>query len=182
MLEVMAQKLDMENGFRWLIERNSLEVRIAQELEFDRRATEGEVRTPERMSSTGPDTGSGFAPQEPTLAKSAPMDDMSRQGRVDTVPPAGFEADASIVEFLKKQIEFLARFNRCGLHREYWSAGKAGTRLFLSSCSSLAVAKPQRVTYSIGCNGWRHYEPAKSVPNAHQVSAQVPEFAGVAQW
>ena len=103
--EILAQKQDMENGFRWLIERNSLDVKIAQELEFDRRATEGQARTPEHMSPTGPDTGAGVPPQEPTLDTSAPVGDMSGQDRADTAQPPRFEYDASIVEFLKKQIE-----------------------------------------------------------------------------
>jgi hypothetical protein len=35
--DVVARSQDTENGFRWLIERNSLDVKIAQELEFDSR-------------------------------------------------------------------------------------------------------------------------------------------------
>lgn len=35
--DVVARSQDTENGFRWLIERNSLDVKIAQELEFDAR-------------------------------------------------------------------------------------------------------------------------------------------------
>jgi len=95
----------MENGFRWLIERKSLEVKIAQELEFDRRAIEGQVRTPEHTSPTGPDTRAGVPSQEPALDTSAPVDDPSGQERTNAAEPSKSDADASIVEFLKKQIE-----------------------------------------------------------------------------
>jgi hypothetical protein len=103
--EIIAQKQDMENGFRWLIERNSLEVKIAQEMEFDRRATEGQVRTHENTSTTGADMGTGDLPQEAAPDTSTHVDDLSGQGRADTAQPSRLEADSSIVEFLKKQIE-----------------------------------------------------------------------------
>ena len=35
--EIVARTQDTENGFRWLIERASLDIKIAQELEFDAR-------------------------------------------------------------------------------------------------------------------------------------------------
>jgi hypothetical protein len=35
--DVVCQAQDTENGFRWLIEKNSLDVKIAQELEFEQR-------------------------------------------------------------------------------------------------------------------------------------------------
>jgi hypothetical protein len=38
--DVVCQSQDTENGFRWLIERNSLDVKIAQELEFEARRKE----------------------------------------------------------------------------------------------------------------------------------------------
>ncbi|MBK8082340.1 MAG: hypothetical protein IPK28_00085 [Devosia sp.] len=103
--EIIAQKQDTENGFRWLIERNSLDVKIAQELEFDRRATEGQVRSPEHTSLTGPDIGAAVPPEGTTPDISTPLDDMSGQERADFSQRERFEADASIVEFLKKQIE-----------------------------------------------------------------------------
>lgn len=103
--EIIAEKQDMENGFRWLIERNSLELKIAQELEFDRRATEGQVRSPEHMSPTGPDMSAAVPSQETTPDTSTPVDDMSGQERADSAQRERFEANASIVEFLKKQLE-----------------------------------------------------------------------------
>ena len=103
--EIVTQRQDMENGFRWLIERNSLELKIAQELEFDRRAIEAQVGTPEHTSTTGPDIGLAVPPQETTPDTSAPVDDMSGQERADAEQRERFLAEASIVEFLKKQIE-----------------------------------------------------------------------------
>jgi hypothetical protein len=38
--DVVCQSQDTENGFRWLIERNSLDVKIEQELEFEARRKE----------------------------------------------------------------------------------------------------------------------------------------------
>ena len=104
-LEITAQKQDMENGFRWIIERNSLELKIAQELEFDRRATEGQVGPSENASTTDPDMGAAVPPQEAPADTSTPVEDMSGQERTEAVQTARIEADASIVEFLKKQIE-----------------------------------------------------------------------------
>ena len=41
--EIVARAQDTENGFRWLIERASLDVKIAQEIEFDTRKHAGKL-------------------------------------------------------------------------------------------------------------------------------------------
>ena len=40
--EIVAKMQDTENGFRWLIERASLDVKIAQEIEFEARKSAGD--------------------------------------------------------------------------------------------------------------------------------------------
>ena len=40
--EIVAKAQDTENGFRWLIERASLDVKIAQEIEFEARKYAGD--------------------------------------------------------------------------------------------------------------------------------------------
>ena len=141
--EITAQKQDMDNGFRWIIERNSLDLKIAQEMEFDRRAAEGQVRTPENLSTTGPDTTAHVPPQKATPDTSAPVEDMSGQGRTEAVQTARIEADASIVEFLKKQIEVKDRQIESLMDRD------RETNILLqglqSSLSGVVNALPRRI-------------------------------------
>lgn len=98
--DVVSRSQDTENGFRWLIERNSLDVKIAQEREFDTRKR-SETFVPNLLEpvETGADEGATVQPNEsvaePVSTSAYPSE------AVHTLP----HPDASYLAFLEKQLD-----------------------------------------------------------------------------
>ena len=98
--DVVSRSQDTENGFRWLIERNSLDVKIAQELEFDSRK-KSETFVPNLLEpvTTGAD---GFEAVQPKEQVTEPVETSSHPSEaVHTAP----HADVGYVTFLEKQLD-----------------------------------------------------------------------------
>ena len=104
--EVKVRHQDTENGFRWLIERSSLDVKIAQEKELEARKAEAppEDQEVERVG-TGADlslhvrTGA-----EGELPDSSPPEHV-RTGAHPSLPVRTDESSNEMIGFLKNQIE-----------------------------------------------------------------------------
>jgi hypothetical protein len=98
--DVVSRSQDTENGFRWLIERNSLDVKIAQELEFDTRK-KAETFVPNLLEpvETGVDGVDEVQVKEPAIE---PMETGANPSEaVQTLP----HPDASYLAFLEKQLD-----------------------------------------------------------------------------
>ncbi|HUU46826.1 MAG TPA: hypothetical protein VM118_13940 [Acidobacteriota bacterium] len=100
--EVLAHEQDTENGFRYVIERESLDRKIAQELDFEAQRAQADRSAP---APTGADT-SGQAPTEYVA-------ELREQTDEDTSAPARTEPDTPVRklevatigdDFLKDQI------------------------------------------------------------------------------
>lgn len=97
--DVVARSQDTENGFRWLIERASLDVKIAQELEFESRKTETFLPNLLEPVETGAEATVEVLPTETSdeqVGTGAHPSDA-----VHTVP----HPDTGYVAFLEKQLE-----------------------------------------------------------------------------
>ena len=98
--DVVSRAQDTENGFRWLIERKSLDVKIAQELEFDARK-KPETFVPHLLEpvETGADEGEQVQSKEHA---EEPIDTGSHPSEaVHTAP----HPEAVYVAFLEKQLD-----------------------------------------------------------------------------
>ena len=98
--DVVSRSQDTENGFRWLIERNSLDVKIAQELEFDSRK-KSETFVPNLLEpvTTGVD---GFEAVQPKEQATEQVETGSHPSEaVHTAP----HQDVGYVTFLEKQLD-----------------------------------------------------------------------------
>lgn len=98
--DVVARSQDTENGFRWLIERSSLDVKIAQELEFDSRK-KAETFVPNLLEpvATGAD---GFEEVQANEQATEQVGTSSNPSEaVHTLP----HPDAGYVAFLEKQLD-----------------------------------------------------------------------------
>ena len=98
--DVVSRSQDTENGFRWLIERNSLDVKIAQELEFDSRK-KSETFVPNLLEpvTAGVD---GFEAVQPKEQATEPVETGSHPSEaVHTAP----HPDVGYVAFLEKQLD-----------------------------------------------------------------------------
>ncbi len=100
--EVLVHEQDTENGFRYVIERESLGRKIAQELDFEAQRTPADRSTPD---PTGPDT-SGRTPAKNTAEPQGRADeDTPAPVRTETDTPVRKLEVASIGDdFLKDQI------------------------------------------------------------------------------
>ena len=98
--DVVARSQDTENGFRWLIERNSLDVKIAQELEFDSRK-KAETFVPNLLEpvDTGADMVEAVQPNEQATEQVGTSSNQSEA--VQTLP----YPDTAYVTFLEKQLD-----------------------------------------------------------------------------
>lgn len=98
--DVVARSQDTENGFRWLIERNSLDVKIAQELEFDARK-KPEMFVPNLLEPvvTGADGVESVQPNK--QAKEHVGTSSNPSEAVHTTP----HPDTGYVTFLEKQLD-----------------------------------------------------------------------------
>lgn len=98
--DVVACAQDTENGFRWLIEHTSLDVKIAQEIEFEARK-KPETFVPNLLEpvATGADGGTAVQPDN---AMEEPVNTSAHSSEaVHTLP----HPDASYVAFLEKQLD-----------------------------------------------------------------------------
>jgi hypothetical protein len=98
--DVVCQAQDTENGFRWLIERNSLDVKIAQELEFEQRRNKASfIPNVLEPVQTGADEGT---PQNSENSEAKPVDTGANPS---TEVQTGAHADVRYISFLEKQLD-----------------------------------------------------------------------------
>lgn len=98
--EIIARTQDTENGFRWLIERVSLDVKIAQELEFEaRKRTEAADVDSSRLVPTGAHHSEGVQPNEFNA------DPAETGSYLSTPVGTGAVNDTGYAEFLEKQLD-----------------------------------------------------------------------------
>ena len=98
--DVVSRAQDTENGFRWLIERRSLDVKIAQELEFETRK-KPETFVPNLLEpvETGEDKGAEVQANKP-VAETVNTG-IHPSEAVLTLP----HPDAGYLAFLEKQLD-----------------------------------------------------------------------------
>ena len=118
--DVVVQRQDTENGFRWLIGRESLDVKIEQEKEFVERAEDAEGAN----TSVPVHTGGHMFEQVATGAHQFPQVPVNEQANEpvrtrentsepvhtgvhleEDIQPASPVGDSEIVELLKRQLE-----------------------------------------------------------------------------
>jgi hypothetical protein len=100
--EVLVRAQDTENGFRYVIEQSSLDLKIAQELEFEAKRTDADTPAPD---PTGPDTPAEASGEEMAETRNQTAEDMSEPVRTDPDTPVRRLEVASIGDdFLKDQI------------------------------------------------------------------------------
>ena len=99
--EITVKSQDTENGFRWLIEKTSLDVKIAQELEFETRKNGliENTNQPEQVS-TGENLSAPVQVNESAKKQISTSENVSAQVATSAHP---FGDD--MIEFLKKQID-----------------------------------------------------------------------------
>lgn len=98
--EIVAKAQDTENGFRWLIERNSLDVKIAQELEFDARRV-AEVGQPNPSEPVPTSAGASSEVQV-----NERLDEQAGTGSHRSAPvPIGVASDAEYLLLLVTQLD-----------------------------------------------------------------------------
>lgn len=101
--EVFVRAQDTENGFRYVIERSSLERKIAQELEFEAKRKEADTPAP---VPTGPDTPGQSETEDTGETHDQTCEDISAPARTDPdTPIRRLEVTRVGEEFLKDQIE-----------------------------------------------------------------------------
>lgn len=98
--DVVSRAQDTENGFRWLIERQSLDVKIAQEIEFETRKKPATF-VPNLLEPvvTGAEESAEVQPNEAVAEPVNTSSDPSEA--VHTLP----HPDASYLAFLEKQLD-----------------------------------------------------------------------------
>lgn len=98
--DIVSRAQDTENGFRWLIERRSLDVKIAQELEFEtRKKAVTFVPNLLELVETGADESPGVQANEP-IAEPVSTSSYPSEA-VHTLP----HPDSSYLAFLEKQLD-----------------------------------------------------------------------------
>ena len=99
--EITVKSQDTENGFRWLIEKTSLDVKIAQELEFETRKNGLPAGTDQSEHvATGANLTTPVQINEPAEEQISTPENLSAQVHTGANP---FGDD--MIEFLKKQID-----------------------------------------------------------------------------
>lgn len=98
--DVVARSQDTENGFRWLIERNSLDVKIAQEMEFEeRKKVMSFVPNLLEPVGTGAEKVEGVLPGNPLPEQLSTTPNSSEPVHTELHP------DVVYVRFLEKQLD-----------------------------------------------------------------------------
>ncbi len=104
--EVKVRHQDTENGFRWLIERTSLDVKIAQEKELEARRAEA---LPEDQEVESVGTGADLSLHVRTGAETELPDNSPAEhvptGSHPSLPVRTDETSNEMIGFLKNQIE-----------------------------------------------------------------------------
>ena len=99
--EITVKSQDTENGFRWLIEKASLDVKIAQELEFETRKNklDESANAFEQVA-----TGLNLSEPVPINELAKELTSTSENGSAQ-VPTGSRPFGDDMIEFLKKQID-----------------------------------------------------------------------------
>lgn len=98
--EIVAKAQDTENGFRWLIERASLDVKIAQEIEFDARKKAGDIET--NISEPVPTSADMFAE---VRALETSVEPMETGAHLSAPVPTSAQPNPDYLELLKTQLD-----------------------------------------------------------------------------
>ena len=99
--EINVKSQDTENGFRWLIEKASLDVKIAQELEFETRKNGFADNTDlSELVATSANLSTPVQVNEPAEELVGTSENASAQ-----VPTGAHPFGDDMIEFLKKQID-----------------------------------------------------------------------------
>ena len=99
--EILVKAQDTENGFRWLIERSSLDVKIEQEKQFEqRRAGETDGVHVSAQVATGADLSAPVQQDEPTVSELSTPANGSEPVYTGTNPNK-----EQMIDFLMKQID-----------------------------------------------------------------------------
>ena len=99
--EITVKSQDTENGFRWLIEKTSLDVKIAQELEFETRKNGFADNTDlSELVATSANLSTPVQVNEPAEELVGTSENASAQ-----VPTGAHPFGDDMIEFLKKQID-----------------------------------------------------------------------------
>ena len=98
--DVVSRSQDTENGFRWLIDRNSLDVKIEQELEFDSRK-KSETFVPNLLEPV--ETGADGS--EAVLLKELGSEQVDTGSHPSEAVHTAPHADFGYLAFLKKQLD-----------------------------------------------------------------------------
>ena len=98
--DVVARQQDIGNGFRWLIERVSLDIKIEQEREFEQR-TNSEIS---EVNTSAP-VGTGAHPFEQVPVEGTSPSETHTDANTSAPVHTGAHRDDDIVDFLKRQIE-----------------------------------------------------------------------------
>lgn len=99
--EIAVRRQDTENGFRWLIERLSLDLKIEQEKDFETRRLnskgDGNLSTP---------VATGAHPSAPVRDEINAISEMATAPHTSKPMPTGANQDtAQMIDFLMKQID-----------------------------------------------------------------------------
>ena len=99
--EITVKSQDTENGFRWLIQRTSLDVKIAQELEFETRKNKlDESANASEQVATGLNMSEPVQVNETANEQTSTAENGSAQ-----VETSARKFNDGMIEFLKKQID-----------------------------------------------------------------------------
>ena len=96
--EITVRKQDTENGFRWLIERTSLDIKIEQEKDIDARRAAG---------SNQPNVLTGANPSEPVLTSSAAENIPDADANPSEPVRTGANGRNDLIIELKAEVSFL---------------------------------------------------------------------------
>ena len=99
--EISVKAQATENGFRWLIERSSLDVKIEQEKQFERRKDgETDGTHPSTHVATGAHTSVPMLVEEQTVSEVSTTPHPS-----EPVPTGANQDNGQMIDFLMKQID-----------------------------------------------------------------------------
>lgn len=99
--EIVVKSQDTENGFRWLIERTSLDVKIAQELEFEIRKNKLD-----KNANLFEQVATGLNLSKPVQVNESDREPLSTSENGSAQVETGtYKFDDGMIEFLKKQID-----------------------------------------------------------------------------
>ena len=99
--EISVKAQDTENGFRWLIDRSSLDVKIEQEKQFEQRK-DGDAND----SNASEQVATGLHPSAPVLAEEQTVSEVSTTPHLSKPVLTGAKQNnEQMIDFLMKQID-----------------------------------------------------------------------------